>query len=185
MIKRWFDIGVSLATLILLSPVMILVALAVRLDSKGPVIFRQERVGQYGQVFSIYKFRSMVDNAMTLGPHYTSTGDPRVTRTGKFIRKTSLDELPQLLNVLYGDMSLIGPRPDVPGQRAGYSKYDWDKRTAVRPGITGLAQATLRSAATAEERTRLDLEYVDKSSMLFDMWIIILTIKQVLFRGGN
>lgn len=186
MIKRWFDIVVSLVALILASPVMVLVAMLVKLDSKGPVIFRQERVGRYGQTFAIYKFRSMVDDAMSQGPHFTSTDDPRVTRIGRFIRKTSLDELPQLLNVFYGDMSLVGPRPDVPKQKAEYTQMEWDRRNTVRPGITGLAQAKLRSAATQEQRTQLDLEYVDnKSSVFFDIWIIILTIKQALFKGGN
>ncbi len=184
MIKRWFDIAVSLAMLILASPVMILVALLIRLDSSGPVIFRQERVGQYGCVFSIYKFRSMVNDAMSQGPYFTSATDPRVTRIGKFIRRTSLDELPQLVNVLLGDMSLVGPRPDVPQQKAGYSEKDWDKRISVRPGITGLAQAKLRSSATPEQRTQLDLEYVDKSSLLFDLWVILQTIRQVFFKGG-
>ncbi len=183
--KRWFDIGVSLITMILALPVMILVGVSIKLESKGLVIFRQERVGQYGKIFSIYKFRSMVDDAASQGPHFTSDDDPRVTKIGRFIRKTSLDELPQLLNVLYGDMSLVGPRPNVPKQRAGYTQKEWDKRNSVRPGITGLAQAKLRSAATPEQRTQLDLEYVDKSSVFFDAWVVLLTIRQVLFRGGN
>ena len=185
MIKRLFDVGVSLFVLLFSLPFLALVAVLIKLESKGPVIFKQERVGIKGGPFYIYKFRSMVIDAASQGPHFTSPGDPRVTRVGRFIRKTSLDELPQLLNVLYGDMSLVGPRPNVPKQKAEYTETEWYKRNAVRPGITGLAQAKMRSAATPEQRTRLDLEYVDKASVFFDVWIILLTIRQVLFKGGN
>lgn len=183
--KRLLDMVVSGLALLFASPFMALVALFIKLDSKGPVIFKQQRVGLYGQMFSIYKYRSMVDDAVTLGPHYTSQGDPRITRLGRIIRKTSIDELPQLLNVLKGDMSVVGPRPNVPVQRVEYTELEWDKRNSVCPGITGLAQALMRSDATAEQRTRLDLEYVDKATVFFDVWIILLTVKQVLFRGGN
>ena len=182
--KRTFDIVVSLLVLLPISPLMALVALLIKLESKGPVIFRQERIGQYGQSFFIYKFRSMVVDADTQGPHFTRDGDPRITRIGRFVRKTSLDELPQLINVLRGEMSLVGPRPNVPKQRAEYTEEEWRKRNAVRPGITGLAQATLRSAATPKERTHLDLEYVDKISFVYDLWILVLTVRQVLFRGS-
>lgn len=185
MIKRLFDIGASLLALVIVAPIMILVAFLIKFESRGPVIFRQERIGRYGQTFDIYKFRSMVVDAANQGPHFTRTDDSRITRVGRFIRNTSLDELPQLLNVIYGDMSLVGPRPNVPKQEAEYTKMEWDKRNAVRPGITGLAQAKLRSTATPEQRTQLDLEYVDKSSLFFDIWVILLTIKQVLFTGGN
>lgn len=183
--KRIFDILVSLLVLLPASPFMVLVALLIKLESKGPVIFKQERVGRFGKTFPIYKFRSMVVDASSQGPHFTQDQDPRITRVGRFVRKTSLDELPQLLNVLKGDMSLVGPRPDVPKQRSDYTQAEWDKRNSVRPGITGLAQAKLRSAATLEERTRLDLEYVDNVSFIYDIWVILLTVKQVLFKGGN
>ena len=185
MIKRIFDVVVCLIILLTSLPFMALIALSIRFETRGPVIFKQERVGLEGRLFHIYKFRSMVVDAESQGPYFTSTADPRITRIGRIIRKTSLDELPQLLNVLNGDMSLVGPRPDVPGQRVDYTEKDWSKRISVRPGITGLAQAMLRSAATPEERTRLDLEYVDKASLFFDIWLILLTVKQVLFKGGN
>jgi len=185
-VKRVFDIVMSLVTLLFASPVLIMVALLIKFESRGPVIFKQERVGRFGKTFFIYKFRSMVVDAATQGPYFTQANDPRITRIGRFVRKTSLDELPQLINVLKGDMSLVGPRPDVPKQRSNYTQYEWDKRNSVRPGITGLAQAKLRSVATLEERTRLDLEYVDRASITFDLWVIILTVKQVLFiKGGN
>lgn len=185
MLKRIVDIVISLVMLILLTPVFLIVATLIKLESKGPAIFRQERVGLNGRVFTIYKFRSMRQDAESQGPYFTSTNDPRITKIGKFIRKTSLDELPQVLNVFAGDMSLVGPRPNVPAQRNEYSQQEWEKRNSVRPGVTGLAQAKLRSAATPEQRTQLDLEYIDKASLLYDIWIILMTIRQVVFRGGN
>ena len=182
--KRLFDILVSSVLLLLFSPVLIGLAIAVRIDSPGPVIYRQVRVGRHLQPFRIYKFRSMVADADRIGGHSTPRGDARVTRVGRFIRKTSLDELPQLINVLIGDMSLVGPRPDVPAQEAQYAPEDWIKRHRLRPGITGLAQATVRSAAKPGERTRLDLEYVDTASLRRDIVILAQTAKQVLMRGS-
>jgi len=184
MIKRLFDITLSLFFLLFLIPVLILVAILIKIESKGPAIFTQLRVGKNGNEFSIYKFRSMIVDAPGQGPYFTQDNDPRITRVGRLVRKTSLDELPQLINVLKGDMSLVGPRPNVIAQRSEYTSEDWNKRNSVRPGITGLAQATLRSAATTEERTKLDLEYVDKSSFLFDIKILIMTVGQVLGKGG-
>lgn len=183
--KRLFDIVLSLMALLLLLPIMLLLALLVKMDSEGPVLFKQKRVGRNGHLFSMLKYRSMVVNAAQVGPHFTSSCDPRVTRIGRFLRKSSLDELPQLINVVLGDMSLVGPRPNVLIQRDEYTVEDWAKRNSVRPGITGLAQALMRSEATAEERTRLDLEYVDNSSLKFDLHVMLLTIKQVLRKGGH
>ena len=182
--KRCLDAGASALVLAILWPVLALIALVVRLDSPGPVFYRQERVGRGGRRFLIFKFRSMVSNADQIGPYHTARGDARITRVGAILRKTSLDELPQLLNVLRGDMSLVGPRPDVPAQESLYKPADWAKRNSVRPGLTGLAQATLRSAATPEERRQLDLEYVDRASVMFDLKIIFMTIRQVLGRGS-
>jgi len=183
--KRIFDVVVSLLILMLTLPVMILIALIIKLESKGSVIFRQQRVGRYGQNFFIYKFRSMVVDADVKGPHFTKDGDSRITQVGSLLRKTSLDELPQLINVLKGDMSLVGPRPNVPKQRVEYTEEEWKKRNSVRPGITGLAQATLRSAATPKERTSLDLEYVENLAFTYDLWILVLTVRQVLCRGSH
>lgn len=185
MIVRLLDIVVSFFVLIFLFPLMLLVVVAIKLDSKGPAIFMQDRVGLYGKIFRIYKFRSMVVDAQNQGPYYTSAGDSRITKVGRVIRKTSIDEFPQLVNVLIGDMSLVGPRPNVPRQREEYSESEWEKRNSIRPGITGLAQAKLRSAATAEQRKNLDFEYVDNASLRLNLEIILLTFKQVLFKGGN
>ena len=183
--KRLFDIVLSVVLLLVFCPIMIGVAVALRLDSPGPVVYKQTRVGRALRPFGIYKFRSMVVNAESIGGHSTAKDDARVTKVGRFIRKTSLDELPQLINVLKADMSLVGPRPDVPAQEAMYNPQDWTKRHSLRPGITGLSQATLRSSATPEERTRLDLEYVDSASLGADIRILAQTIRQILMRGSH
>ena len=184
--KRLFDILVSLSALVMLSPIILVVAMLVKAEGPGSVLFTQQRVGRNGELFSIYKFRSMVTDAAEKGPYFTQGNDPRITQVGAMLRRTSLDELPQLLNVLLGQMSLVGPRPNVPAQRQEYNQAQWDKRNSVRPGITGLAQAVKRSSATPEERTSLDLEYVDKTSLTFDMYVLLLTVKQVVLgKGAN
>ena len=185
MIKRGLDIAASLAALLLLFPLLVVTALAVMLEDGRPVLFRQVRVGQGGREFGMYKFRSMVTNAAAIGPYHTSADDPRITRVGRFIRRTSLDELPQLFNVLLGDMSLVGPRPDVPAQRALYAPADWDLRCSVRPGITGLAQARLRSAATESQRLALDLQYVREHGLWLDLRIIFWTLGRLAGKGSN
>lgn len=184
--KRLFDIFVAAIALLLLLPVLLLVAVFIKIESKGPVFFKQNRVGLHGDDFQIYKFRSMVAGADKQGPYFTQQNDARITKVGGFLRKTSLDELPQFINVLNGSMSLVGPRPNVPAQRGEYTELDWNKRNSVRPGITGLAQAIKRSSATPEERTQLDLEYVDKASLAFDINVMWLTVKLVLSgKGAN
>jgi len=127
----------------------------------------------------------MIVNAEKIGGHSTLDNDSRITPIGRLIRKSSIDEVPQLINVLKGEMSLVGPRPDLLKQKDEYSDEEWLKRLSVKPGITGLAQATLRSSATPEQRKKLDLDYVEKQSMCLDLLIISLTFKQVIFRGGN
>ena len=183
-LKRLADALVAAGLLLLLAPLLLLLALLVRSDSPGPVLFRQQRIGRGGQPFAILKFRSMVVDASQRGGYQTSAGDPRITRVGRWLRRSSLDELPQLLNVLRGDMSLVGPRPDVPAQQSLYSPRDWQLRCSVRPGITGLAQATLRSAATASQRLELDLRYVRRQSLVLDLQVLAQTAGQVLLRGG-
>ncbi|MBF4210500.1 sugar transferase [Pseudomonas donghuensis] len=183
--KRLFDIFCSAAAIVALSPILLGVALTIYFSDFGPVLFKQRRVGRGGREFCIYKFRSMVINAERLGGYSTADGDPRITRVGKFIRRTSLDELPQLFNVFLGDMSVVGPRPDVPAQRSLYTDEEWRIRHSVRPGITGLAQATLRSAATEAQRKQMDLHYAEHASLLKDFEIIFLTFKQVFGKGGN
>ncbi len=183
--KRAFDMSLSLLALLVLSPVLAAAALAIVLESGRPVIFRQTRLGLGGREFAMYKFRSMVRNAAALGPYYTAGDDARITRVGRLLRRTSIDELPQLLNVLKGDMSLVGPRPDVPAQRARYSEADWARRCSVRPGITGLAQALLRSQATEAQRLELDLRYAREHSLWLDLRIIGWTLGALAGKGRN
>ena len=183
--KRALDILVSLFALALLSPLLLAVAAAILLEDGAPVLFRQMRFGQGGREFGMLKFRSMVKNAAAIGPFFTSAGDPRITRVGRFIRRTSIDELPQLLNVLRGDMSLVGPRPDVAAQRALYDDAQWALRCSVRPGITGLAQATLRSEATEDQRRELDLRYAREQSVKMDLCIMAMTLGRLTGKGSN
>jgi lipopolysaccharide/colanic/teichoic acid biosynthesis glycosyltransferase len=183
--KRFLDIVLSASALVVLSPMLLLAALAIAWESGRPVLFRQIRVGLHGREFGMYKFRSMVVNADSAGPHFTAQNDPRITRVGRFLRRASIDELPQLFNVLLGDMSLVGPRPDVPVQRNLYSEADWVQRCSVRPGITGLAQALYRSNATQEQRIEADLRYAREVSLWLDVRICWWTLSLLTGRGAN
>lgn len=183
--KRLMDIVLSLVALVLLSPVLVLAALAIILDSGLPVLFRQTRIGLAGREFGMYKFRSMVRDAASVGPYFTQDGDPRITRVGRFLRRSSIDELPQIINVLAGDMSLVGPRPDVPAQRELYSAADWAQRCSVRPGITGLAQAIIRSEGTPQERLALDLRYTREAGVWLDIKIMFWTLGRLGGKGSN
>lgn len=192
--KRAFDLVVAGAVLALLSPVLGAIALAIRLGSPGPVLFRQERVGKDGEPFKVLKFRTMVTNAEELlaslmaqsegaGPLFKMKRDPRVTRVGSFLRKTSLDELPQLWNVLRNEMSLVGPRPALRSEMAEWSEELYG-RLRVKPGITGMWQVSGRSTTTFEEYTRLDLYYVDNWSLVVDLAILAKTIPAVVASRG-
>jgi lipopolysaccharide/colanic/teichoic acid biosynthesis glycosyltransferase len=183
--KRALDWLMALLALLLFSPLLLAAAAAVVLESGPPVLFRQTRLGLHGREFRMYKFRSMVTDAAAQGPYYTAEADPRITRVGRWLRRTSIDELPQLLNVLKGDMSLVGPRPDVPEQRRLYSDADWAQRCSVRPGITGLAQAMLRSEATPAQRLALDLRYAREHSLGLDLRIIGWTLARATGKGSN
>ncbi|MFZ4626597.1 MAG: sugar transferase [Rhodoferax sp.] len=183
--KRLMDMVISLMALACLGPLLLLVALAVLVTMGQPVLFRQTRLGLGGREFGMYKFRSMVNNAAAIGPYFTQDQDPRITQVGRFIRKTSIDELPQLINVLKGDMSLVGPRPDVPVQRGLYSDADWAQRCSVRPGITGLAQVVLRSEGNNAQRLALDLQYTRETSPWLDLKIMVRTLKRLSGHGAN
>ncbi len=183
--KRLFDITVSGIFIVLISPLLLILGWLIRRHDDGPALFRQTRVGFHGEHFELLKFRSMVLNASELGGISTQDNDPRITTVGQFLRKSSLDELPQLVNVLRGDMSLVGPRPAVPAQRDLYNEERFQKRCSVRPGITGLAQAIGRSDCVFEEQVRMDLDYVDRAGFFFDCWILLLTAKKVLGKGAN
>jgi lipopolysaccharide/colanic/teichoic acid biosynthesis glycosyltransferase len=176
---------ISVMLLIPIIPVMAAVAICILLTDGRPVFFCQMRVGLGGNHFKLWKFRSMIVDADKIGSYSTDANDTRITGIGKFIRRTSIDELPQLFNVIIGDMSLVGPRPDVPQQRSNYSQEQWELRVSAKPGITGLAQATLRSDATADERLALDLNYVRSNGLLIDTCILLQTAMQILRKGGN
>ncbi len=183
--KRVLDVVLALMALVLLSPLLVITAIFIVADSGLPVLFRQNRIGRGGREFGMLKFRSMVKNAAALGPYFTTDNDPRITRVGRFIRRTSIDELPQLINVLLGDMSLVGPRPDVPAQRSLYSDADWAMRCSVRPGITGLAQALYRSTSTEAQRLEADLRYAREHTLWLDARIIWWTLGRLGGQGAN
>jgi exopolysaccharide biosynthesis polyprenyl glycosylphosphotransferase len=187
-VKRGVDVSVSLIALIALSPVMACLALLTKLESRGPALFVQERVGQDGKIFTLLKFRSMrVDAEVRSGPVFAKPNDPRCTRTGRFMRRYSLDELPQLINVLRGDMSLVGPRPERPYFVAQFSQSipRYHDRHRVKSGITGWAQVNgLRGDTSIDERTRYDLHYVEHWSPSLDIQIMLRTIIEIL-QGHN
>ncbi len=183
MIRRAIDIVVSALALALSAPVLALAALAIRLESPGPVIYRQRRSGLLGREFDVLKLRTMVDGAEHIGAGLAITAnDARITRVGAFLRRTSLDELPNLVNVLRGDMSLIGPRPTLPVQVAQYTERQRG-RLAVKPGITGWAQVNGRASLPWSERIELDLYYIEHRSLALDLQILRRTIAIVL--GGS
>lgn len=187
-VKRLLDVIISLAGLILLSPLFLIISLLIRLDSKGPVFFEQERLGYNGEVFTMYKFRTMVDGAPNMGSGlFTNEMDPRITKLGRLLRKTSLDELPQLINVLWGDMSLVGPRPPVPCHPYRYEDYSDEQklRFTVLPGITGYAQVKGRNKIDWDQRIQLDVQYVENQSLLLDLKIIANTVCNVLFKKDD
>lgn len=180
--KRCLDVFFSLSLLIFLSPILILVGLLIKLTSKGPVFFLQDRLGLDGKVFRMFKFRSMVVNAEQQGTGlFSYENDPRITAVGSIIRRSSIDELPQLFNVLIGDMSLVGPRPPVTYELGYYEDFDADlkKRFTVLPGLTGLAQVSGRNDLSWPEKIKLDLEYIElarKQGILVDLNIMYKTI---------
>lgn len=184
-LKRSMDVFCSLMGLIVLSPILLVVGIAIKLESKGPVIFSQERIGKGGEKFKIYKFRSMVANAEELkeklnsknemsGPMFKMKKDPRVTKIGKFMRKTSIDELPQLLNVLKGEMSLVGPRPSLPKEVINFEEWMME-RLEVKPGLTCYWQVSGRNDIDFEDWMKLDIRYVRERNILIDIKLVLKT----------
>ncbi len=184
MIRRAIDIVFSALALLLCLPLLLIAVLAIRLTSRGPAIYRQRRSGLYGVQFDMLKLRTMVDGAEHIGAGLAvNSGDPRITRVGSFLRRTSLDELPNLLNVLRGEMTLVGPRPTLPAQVAQYTARQHG-RLSVKPGITGWAQINGRASLPWSERIELDLYYVEHRSLLLDLKILLRTPVLVLGGGG-
>lgn len=187
-IKRFFDFVIALLALVILSPVLLIVAVLVKIDSKGPIIFKQQRLGVDGVPFSMYKFRSMCVGAETQGTGvYSYKGDARITKIGRIIRATSIDELPQLVNILKGDMSLIGPRPALTYHPWPYEQYDEHQKHMfdVRPGITGWAQVNGRKEVPWPERIELNVYYVQHLSFALDWKIFWMTIFKVVTNADN
>lgn len=179
--KRLSDLIISILAISLLFPLFLVIILAIRLSGKGPAVFKQQRAGKNGRPFIFYKFRTMKNDADPFGTSPKSANDPRLTKIGKFLREFSLDELPQLFNILKGDMSVVGPRPLYISQMA-----EWDqrqkKRLLVKPGLTGLAQISGRAELTREEKLELDVKYVETAGLCTDMKIILATVAQVFVR---
>jgi lipopolysaccharide/colanic/teichoic acid biosynthesis glycosyltransferase len=188
-IKRLIDFFGSLIGLIVISPILAIIALCIKFTSKGPVFFKQERLGKNGKVFKILKFRTMVVNAEKIGDGLSikSENDDRITKVGKFLRATSLDELPQLFNVILGQMSLVGPRPPVTYHPYdGYKNYpNWaKKRFTMCPGVTGLTQVTVRNSVSWDERIKVDNQYVNYFTICLDIKILFRTVYK-LFKSEN
>lgn len=194
-VKRVMDVVLSTIGLVVLSPVFAIIALAIKIESKGPVFFKHTRIGKNGKIIKIYKFRSMVENAEELiqkftpeqmkeyKENYKLTDDPRITKIGKFLRKTSLDELPQLLNIIKGELSIIGPRPVVQNELEKYGE-DAKKFLSVTPGLTGYWAANGRSSTSYEERMQMELFYVDNLSLKLDIQVFFKTILAVIKKDG-
>lgn len=194
-IKRILDVILSSIGLVILLPVFILIGIAIKIESKGPVFFKHTRIGKNGKIIKIYKFRTMVENAEQLieeftpeqkkeyAEYYKLAKDPRVTKIGKILRKTSLDELPQLINIIKGELSLIGPRPVVNGEIEKYGE-NIEKFLSITPGLTGYWAANGRSGTTYEQRMEMELYYVDNMSFMLDVKIFFKTIEAVLKRQG-
>lgn len=189
-VKRVLDTVIAAFALVILFPVFVVIAVAVKLDSPGPVFFRQGRRTRNGKIFEMYKFRSMVVDAEHMGAGlFNYENDPRVTRVGSFLRKTSLDELPQLLNVLRGEMSLVGPRPCVSYELGDYETLNvrYKKRFQVLPGITGLAQVSGRNELSWDEKVNYDNEYIDRlprEGILLDLRILFLTVAKIFSKSS-
>lgn len=182
-IKHAIDRVAATLVLILLSPALLVIALLIKRDSPGPALFQQTRAGWYGRPFTLMKFRTMRTDADPFGDSPSQGEDPRITRLGRFLRESSVDELPQLINVVRGEMSLVGPRPLFVQQIA-----EWDARQRcrllVKPGLTGMAQVFGRASVTLERKLEYDLEYVQRASLWFDAWLIWRTVGAVLFKRG-
>ena len=182
-LKRLFDLVAALSALIALVPVLAVIAVAIKLSSKGSVIFKQERAGKGGRPFTFYKFRTMKIDVDPFGQSPQSGDDPRLIKGGKFLREYSLDELPQLVNILKGDMSIVGPRPLYASQIAEMSDHH-KKRIEVRPGLTGLSQVSVRSELTKKPSLDLEAQYVEKQSLWLDVKIVFLTLGVVIGKKG-
>jgi lipopolysaccharide/colanic/teichoic acid biosynthesis glycosyltransferase len=183
-IKRFSDIFISLIALTITSPIFLLSAIAIKLESIGPVFFLHERSGLNGKPFKMIKFRGMIDNALSFGPGITQPNDPRLTKVGKFLRRTSIDELPQLINVLKGEMSIIGPRPEILSITSQFTESQ-NKVFNFLPGITGISQINGRQKLTPEQRTEMEINYYSNETFRRDLNIFFITFWIIISNKGN
>jgi len=183
-IKRLTDIIISLFVLLIFLPVILIFIIAIKLETKGPAFFLHERTGYKGKKFKLFKLRGMVNNALKIGPGITQKNDPRITKVGKILRRTSIDEVPNFINVLKGDMSIVGPRPEIVTITNKYAErqkeiYDF------KPGITGISQINGRQTLTPDERIKMEIEYYNKATFFSDLKVIFKTFKVVVSNEGN
>jgi lipopolysaccharide/colanic/teichoic acid biosynthesis glycosyltransferase len=184
LLKRVSDIVISIFCLILSSPIFLISAIAIKLESKGPIFFLHERTGLNGKPFKMIKFRGMINNALDFGPGITQVNDPRITKVGKLLRRTSIDELPQFFNVLKGEMSIIGPRPEIISITNLYST-EQKKVVEFLPGITGISQINGRQLLTPEERTKMEIDYYKNENLCDDLKIFFKTFSVIISNKGN
>lgn len=184
LLKRVSDIVISIFCLILSSPIFLISAIAIKLESKGPIFFLHERTGLNGKPFKMIKFRGMINNALDFGPGITQVNDPRITKVGKLLRRTSIDELPQFFNVLKGEMSIIGPRPEIISITDLYST-EQKKVVEFLPGITGISQINGRQLLTPEERTKMEIDYYKNENLCDDLKIFFKTFSVIISNKGN
>ncbi len=183
-IKRSIDILISIITIIITFPILVIVAVAIKLESNGPILFKHERTGYNGQKFLMYKFRGMVHNALEIGPELTQVNDPRITKVGKILRRTSIDEIPQVINVFKGEMSIVGPRPEITSIT---SKYNEEQRKIFEfvPGITGYSQVNGRQKLTPEQRVKMEVNYYSNANLFTDFIILLKTFEAIATNHGN
>jgi lipopolysaccharide/colanic/teichoic acid biosynthesis glycosyltransferase len=183
-IKRFTDISISILLLIISLPIIFIAVIAIKLDSKGPVFFVQDRTGLNGNPFKMIKFRGMINNAMEIGPELTQRDDPRITKVGKILRRTSIDEIPQMINVIRGEMSLVGPRPEITSITSKYSN-EQKEVFLFKPGITGYSQINGRQLLSPDKRVKMEVEYYRKANFRSDLLIALSTFKVILSNEGN
>lgn len=184
LIKRLTDIIVSLFVLIIFSPILLIFAIAIKFESRGPVFFIQERSGFGGKPFKLFKFRGMVQNALEIGPELTQQNDPRVTKVGRILRRTSIDEIPNFINVLKGEMSVIGPRPEILSITSKYNDIQ-RKVFQFKPGVTGISQINGRQMLTPEQRVNMEIDYYNKETFWSDLKVLLNTFSVVINNEGN
>jgi lipopolysaccharide/colanic/teichoic acid biosynthesis glycosyltransferase len=183
-VKRITDILLSIIILFITSPILLLSIIAIKLESKGPAFFLHERTGYKGKIFKLVKFRGMVDNALHVGPELTQINDPRITKVGKFLRRTSIDEIPNFINVLKGEMTIVGPRPDIPTITNKYTEQQ-RKIFNFKPGVTGISQINGRQMLTPDQRIKMELDYYKNADFYSDLVVFFKTFIIVFSNEGN